>query len=423
MSGTVIIGAQWGDEGKGRITDLVAKNMDMVVRFQGGDNAGHTVVYKEQEFKLHLIPSGILYPDVTCIIGNGVVINPEVLIRELEDLKKRGIDASRLRISYNAHLIMPYHIILDKAYEQVLGKSKIGTTHKGIGPAYSDKTSRSGIRVQDLLDLKIFSTKLEETLKLKNDMIENVYGLEPLRFKKIYEDYKGYAEYINKYIDDTSIMINKALDSGKDVLFEGAQGTFLDIDHGTYPFVTSSSTIAGGACIGAGVGPKRINKVLGVAKAYTTRVGSGPFPTEDTGKAGDYIREKGHEYGTTTGRPRRCGWIDPLVLNYSIMINSIDSLALTKIDVLTGIEKLKVCTGYRYEGKVYDYIPPHQTAMHKSEPVFEEMDGWDEDISGIREYKALPANTRSYIERIESLTGVPIEMISVGPERSQMILR
>lgn len=423
MSATVIIGAQWGDEGKGRITDLVAKNMDMVVRFQGGDNAGHTVVYKDEEFKLHLIPSGILYKDVTCVIGNGVVINPQVLLEELEGLNARNIDHSKLKISYNAHLIMPYHIVLDKAFEQVLGKSKIGTTHKGIGPCYADKASRSGIRVQDLLDLKIFKQKLEEALKIKNDVIQKIYGLEALGFEKIYEDYKGYAEVIREYIDDTPALINDALDKNKNVLFEGAQGSLLDIDHGTYPYVTSSSTISGGACIGTGIGPKRIEHVLGVAKAYTTRVGSGPFPTEEKSPTGDYIRKKGNEYGTTTGRPRRCGWFDPLILKYSIMLNNIDSLSLTKIDVLTGIDKLKICKGYRYEGKLYDHIPPHQTAIHKSEPVYETMDGWTEDLSGIRDYQGLPRNTIKYIEAIEEATKVPIDMISVGPERNQIIIR
>jgi adenylosuccinate synthase len=389
MSSIVILGAQWGDEGKGRITDLLASHVDMVVRFQGGNNAGHTVVLNGNEFKLHLIPSGILYPDVVCIIGNGVVINPEVLIEELDDLGKKEINADNLRISCNAHLVMPYHIILDKACEHGLGKSKIGTTHKGIGPVYADKASRSGIRVQDLLDEKIFKTKLEESLKLKNAIISKIYGLKPLELGEVFDKYMGYVERIGKYITETSFLINKALDMNKTVLFEGAQGTLLDIDHGTYPFVTSSSTIAGGACVGAGVGPNRIDEVLGVVKAYTTRVGSGPFPTEEKTDIGDYLREKGNEYGTTTGRPRRCGWLDSIVLKYSVMINSIKSIAITKLDILSGIKKIKICIGYKYEGKVFKDLPPHQTIMHKCQPVYEELEGWEEDIGSINKFNEL----------------------------------
>ncbi len=423
MPGIVLLGTQWGDEGKGRITDLLASYMNMVVRFQGGNNAGHTVIANGEEFRLHHIPSGILYPEILCIIGNGVVINPEVLIEELEDVNKKGVSAENLRISGNAHLVMPYHIIFDKAGEQRLGKSKIGTTCKGIGPAYADKAYRTGIRVQDLLDYKIFRTKLEETLKLKNNIIEKIYGLEPLKIEEILEKYMGYSKRIGKYIVDTSILINSYLDDGKFVLFEGAQGTLLDIDHGSYPFVTSSSTVAGGACTGAGVGPKKVNEIIGVAKAYTTRVGSGPFPTEIEGSFGDYIREKGHEYGTTTGRPRRCGWIDTLVVKYSIMLNSIDSIALTKLDVLSGLKEVKICISYKYKGKTYKEIPPHQTIMHKCEPVYKSLPGWGEDISQVKSYMELPEKTRKYIEAIESLINIPVSMISVGPERSQIILR
>ncbi len=423
MSGIVLLGTQWGDEGKGRITDLLAKHMNMVVRFQGGDNAGHTVVAGDMQFKLHHIPSGILYPDIICVIGNGVVINPEVLINEINSLAEKGIIADNLRISGNAHLVMPYHIILDKAGEQSLGKSKIGTTHKGIGPAYADKAYRSGIRVQDLLDLKIFKVKLSEALKLKNAIIEKVYGLEPLNLEEIFEKYKGYVEKIGKYITDTSHLINEFLSVGKLVLFEGAQGTLLDIDHGTYPFVTSSSTIAGGACIGAGIGPKQINEIIGVMKAYTTRVGSGPFPSEIEGEIGDYLREKGYEYGTTTGRPRRCGWLDLLVVKYSILLNSIDSIALTKLDVLSGVDEIKICIAYDYEGKIYKELPLHQSIMHKCKPIYKILKGWNESIDEVKTYEELPDNAKRYIEEIEKIIKIPISLISVGPERSQIIIR
>ncbi len=423
MPGIVLLGTQWGDEGKGRITDLLASKVDMVVRFQGGNNAGHTVVTENEEFKLHHIPSGILYPQILCVIGNGVVVNPEVLISEIEYLNSKGITTENLRISGNAHLVMPYHIIIDKAGEQSLGKSKIGTTHKGIGPAYADKAYRTGIRVQDLLDLKIFRTKLEEVLKLKNMIIQRIYGLDALDIEEIFENYKKFGEKLKKYIVDTSFLVNKYLDEGKFVLFEGAQGTMLDIDHGTYPFVTSSSTVAGGAAIGSGIGPKRIDKIIGVAKAYTTRVGSGPFPTEIDDDIGEYLRQRGHEFGTTTGRARRCGWLDILILKYAIMINSIDSIALTKIDVLTGLDEIKICTAYEYQGEVFYNLPPHQTIMHKCKPIYKILKGWKEDISKVKKFSDLPKNTITYIEEIEKLLKLPISMISVGPERNQIIIR
>ena len=423
MPGIIILGTQWGDEGKGRITDLLASHMDMVVRFQGGNNAGHTVVKGNQEFKLHLIPSGILYPEILCVIGNGVVLNPGVLIEELEELGSKGINTDNLRISGNSHLVMPYHLILDKEGEHSLGKSKIGTTHRGIGPVYADKASRSGIRAQDLLDLKIFKTKLDEALKLKNAIIEKIYGLPPLELEEIFIKYEGYVRKIGKYIVDTAFLINDALENDKYVLFEGAQGTLLDIDHGTYPFVTSSSTIAGGACVGAGVGPKKINEILGVAKAYTTRVGSGPFPTEEDNPTGDTLREKGHEYGTTTGRARRCGWLDAIILKYSIMLNSIDTIVITKLDVLSGLDEIKICVAYTYGNTEYSQMPPHQTIMHKCKPVYKVLEGWKEDISGVKSFADLPLNTKKYIEEIEKLIKVPISMISVGPERSQIIMK
>lgn len=423
MPGLAIIGCQWGDEGKGRIVDLLSNKVDMVVRFQGGDNAGHTVVKGNDEFKLHLIPSGILYPEVICVIGNGVVLNPEVLIEELDDLESKGINTDNLRISSNAHLVMPYHIILDKAGEHRLGKSKIGTTHKGIGPVYADKALRMGIRTQDLKDLKIFKTKLEESLKLNNKIIKRIYGLDPLDMDEVFDKYRQYGKRISRYIIDTTSLVSEALDNNKKVMFEGAQGTMLDIDHGTYPYVTSSSTIAGGVCVGAGIGPSRLDEILGVVKAYTTRVGSGPFPTEDISKIGDYLREKGYEYGTTTGRPRRCGWLDAVILKYSIMINSIDSIALTKLDILSGLKKVKICTGYKYDGKVYDHMPCHQTVLHKCTPVYEEYRGWSEDISGIKNFEDLPRQARNYIKNIEKIAKVAVSMVSVGAERSKIIMR
>lgn len=423
MPGLAIIGCQWGDEGKGRVVDLLSNKVDMVVRFQGGDNAGHTVVKGNDEFKLHLIPSGILYPEVICVIGNGVVLNPEVLIEELDDLESKGINTDNLRISSNAHLVMPYHIILDKAGEHRLGKSKIGTTHKGIGPVYADKALRMGIRTQDLKDLKIFKTKLEESLKLNNKIIKRIYGLDPLDMDEVFDKYRQYGKRISRYIVDTTSLVSEALDNNKKVMFEGAQGTMLDIDHGTYPYVTSSSTIAGGVCVGAGIGPSRLDEILGVVKAYTTRVGSGPFPTEDISKIGDYLREKGYEYGTTTGRPRRCGWLDAVILKYSIMINSIDSIALTKLDILSGLKKVKICTGYKYDGKVYDHMPCHQTVLHKCTPVYEEYQGWSEDISGIKNFEDLPRQARNYIKNIEKIAKVAVSMVSVGAERSKIIMR
>jgi adenylosuccinate synthase len=423
MPGIAIIGSQWGDEGKGRVVDLLSSQVDMVVRFQGGNNAGHTVVKGNDEFRLRLIPSGILYPDVTCVIGNGVVLNPEVLIEELDSLESKAVSTDNLRISCNAHLVMPYHIILDKAGEHRLGKSKIGTTHKGIGPVYADKALRKGIRTQDLQDLKIFKTKLEESLKLNNAIIEKVYGLKPLDPDEIFTKYVEYGKRIEKYIVDATFLISEALDKNKRVLFEGAQGTMLDIDHGTYPYVTSSSTVAGGICIGAGVGPGRLDEIIGVVKAYTTRVGSGPFPTEENGKIGQYLREKGYEYGTNTGRPRRCGWLDAVILKYSIMLNTIDSVAITKIDVLSGLKKIKICTGYKYEGKIYSDMPCHQTILHKCQPVYEEFEGWDEDISRVKNFEDLPGQAQSYIKNIERIIKVPVSMVSVGAERSKMIIR
>lgn len=423
MPGIILIGTQWGDEGKGKVTDLLANDMDMVVRYQGGDNAGHTVIDGDQEFRFHLIPSGILYSHITCVIGNGVVVNPKVLIGELDGLEARGISTDKFLVSCNAHLVMPYHLVLDGARELKLGKSEIGTTRKGIGPAYSDKMSRIGLRVQDMLDMKIFRKKLEAALNEKNEILTKIYGFKPFDADKIVADYGGYAERLEKYIADTSLAINKALNEGKNVFFEGAQGTLLDIDHGTYPFVTSSSPVSGGACVGAGVGPRRIDKVVGVVKAYVTRVGSGPFPTELDNETGDMIREKGGEYGTTTGRPRRCGWFDAVILRYANMVSGLTEIAVTKLDVLSQFKKIKICVGYEHEGKMYDNFPSHQTVIHKCVPVYEEFDGWMESLNDITNYGDLPKAAQKYLARIEELGGVPIKMISVGPKRRQIIFK
>jgi adenylosuccinate synthase len=423
MPAVAIIGAQWGDEGKGKITDLLAKDFQYVVRFQGGDNAGHTIVLDDRVFKLHLIPSGIFYPDIVCVIGNGVVVNPKVLLEEIARLKELGFSADNLRISSNAHLIMPYHLVLDGAVERRLGKSKLGTTHKGIGPAYEDKASRTGIRVQDLLDPKIFREKLRMALSIKNPIINKVYGRPELDENKIFEDYMGYAQKVAGYIADTSFILHNAIKEGENIMLEGAQGTFLDIDHGTYPFVTSSSTTIGGALSGSGISAKDLSGVIAIVKAYTTRVGSGPFPTEQKNEAGQTLLERGHEYGTTTGRKRRCGWLDIALLKYAARINGFTSITLTKIDVLSGFEKIKVCVGYRYGGKDYVEFPTNQTVFHKCKPVYEELEGWREDISNIKSYKELPGQTKKYIERIEELVGVPIKILSVGPNRSQIIMR
>jgi adenylosuccinate synthase len=412
---------QWGDEGKGKITDLMAGEMDMVVRYQGGNNAGHTVVTENQQLRLHHIPSGILYPHIICVIGNGMVINAQVLLDEISNLESKGISTDNLRMSSNAHLIMPYHLILDQAAELRLGKSKIGTTHKGIGPAYADKASRIGVRVQDLLDMKIFRAKVEQVLKDKNAILTRVYGLEPLRSEEIIAQAEEHAQQLKKYITDTALLINEALDRGKNVFFEGAQGTFLDLDHGTYPFVTSSSPVAGGACVGAGVSPLRVNRVLGVTKAYVTRVGSGPFPTEQENEIGSGMCELGREYGTTTGRKRRCGWFDSIMLKYAVRINGVTSLALTKLDVLSQFDTLKICVSYEFEGKVYTEFPPHQTIFHKCLPVYEELEGWKEDISNIKSFEELPLPAKRYVRRIEEIASVPVEIISVGPKREQTI--
>jgi adenylosuccinate synthase len=423
LAAVVLIGAQWGDEGKGKITDYLAQEADVVVRYQGGNNAGHTVVVEERTFKLHLIPSGILYPGTHCIIGNGVVIDPGVLIKELENLRQQGISSDNLSISDCAHLVMPYHQKLDEIQEDKRGAFKIGTTKRGVGPAYADKAARSGIRMADLLDKEIFAGLLARNLAEKNYLLTQVYDVEGFVFEEVLERYLSYAERLRPLVIDTSLAINQAINVGKRVLFEGAQGTLLDLDHGTYPYVTSSYPTAGGACIGAGVGPTKITSVLGVAKAYVTRVGEGPFPTELTGWEGEHIRQRGVEFGTTTGRPRRCGWQDGVILRYAVRVSGLDGLILTKLDVLDQMATLAICTGYRYRGGFLQEFPHSLQVLAQCEPVYEEMPGWQEDISAAREYKELPVKTRDYISRIEELARIPVKLLAVGPGRHQTIIK
>src|SRR6059058_3101025 len=422
MAGIVIVGAQWGDEGKGKVVDLLAEKADMVIRFQGGNNAGHTIVRDGVHWKFHLIPSGILYPGKLCAIGNGVVIDPKVLTGELDDLRAKGVDLSGLRISANAHLIMPYHMFLDHAGETRLGKLQIGTTRRGIGPCYADKAARLGIRVQDLLDEKILKKKIITALEPKRLSLRP-YAKEPaLDLQAMTDEYVTYGHRLEPYIADTSRLVLDRLDRDQLVVFEGAQGALLDLDHGTYPFVTSSNPVAGAACIGAGVGPKEIDDVWGIAKAYTTRVGAGPFPSELEDEVGEYIRERGGEYGTTTGRPRRCGWLDLIQLKYAIRINGLTGLVLTKLDALTGIDPIGVSIEYSGpEGATFEEFPYHQSMVHKARAEFEMLPGWDEDISGVRLLDDLPAAARNYVEYVADFLGVPIVLAGVGPGRDQII--
>ena len=423
MAAVVLIGAQWGDEGKGKITDFLAKKAGMIVRSQGGNNAGHTVVVDGEEFKLHLIPSGILYSDKTCIIANGVVIDPAVLLQELNYLTERGVKTGKLLISGNAHVIMPYHRLLDGLEENARGDSKIGTTKRGIGPAYMDKTARTGIRMNDLIDPDEFAAKLRRNLAEKNTLLTKVYGVEPLDFEEIYQEYEGYAARLKEYVTDTSLAIAQTMKNGIKVLFEGAQGTLLDLDHGTYPFVTSSSPIAGGACTGSGVGPTHIDRVVAVIKAYTTRVGEGPFPTELTDETGQRIQKLGFEFGTTTGRARRCGWFDAVIARYAVRVNGISDFAVTKLDVLTGLETLKICVGYNADGERIDEFPQSQKIFTQCEPIYEEMTGWQEDLTQIKRFEDLPKNAQNYIRRLEELSGVQATIVAVGPGREQTIVR
>jgi adenylosuccinate synthase len=422
MPGIVIVGAQWGDEGKGKVTDLLADRADAVVRFQGGNNAGHTIVRNGKTWKLHLIPSGILHSGKLCVIGNGVVVDPKVLTDELEELRRRRVDTSALRISANAHLIMPYHLMLDHAGEAKLGKLQIGTTRRGIGPCYADKAARLGIRVQDLLDEKILKQKIVAALEPKRLSLRPFAKDPALDLQAMTEEYLTYGHRLEPYIADTIRLVQEKLDDGEAVVFEGAQGALLDIDHGTYPFVTSSNPVAGAACIGAGVGPKDIDEIWGIAKAYGTRVGAGPFPTEVDGAFGDLLRERGGEYGTTTGRARRVGWLDLVALRYAARINSLTALAITKLDVLSGITPLQVCTRYRgAEGAEFDYFPYHQTVLHHAAGEYVELDGWSEDISECRSESDLPETARAYLRFVSDFVGVPIALVGVGPGGEQVI--
>ncbi|WP_139492480.1 adenylosuccinate synthase [Brevibacillus dissolubilis] len=419
MSTVVVVGTQWGDEGKGKITDYLAETAEVVARYQGGNNAGHTIIFDGNKYKLHLIPSGIFYQDKVCVIGNGMVIDPKALVAELDYLHGFGFSTKNLKISNRAHLILPYHIKLDGMDEERKGANKIGTTRKGIGPAYMDKAARVGIRIADLLDKEEFERKLRNNLEEKNRLFEKLYETEGFKLEDVLEEYLGYAEIIRPYVADTSVVLNDVIDAGNRVLFEGAQGVMLDIDQGTYPYVTSSNPIAGGVTIGSGVGPSKIHQVIGVAKAYTTRVGDGPFPTELHDEVGDHIREVGFEYGTTTGRPRRIGWFDSVVVRHARRVSGLTGLAITKLDTLSGLEKLYICTAYKYNGEVIEEFPANLNILAKCEPVYEEMPGWSEDITGVRDFNDLPENARRYVERITSLTGVPLSIFSVGPDREQ----
>jgi len=421
MPALVLVGAQWGDEGKGKATDLLGGSVDYVVRYQGGNNAGHTVVIGDQSYALHLLPSGILTPGCVPVIGNGVVIDPAVLLQELDGLNARGVDTSRLIISANAHLITPYHRTVDKVTERFLGSNRIGTTGRGIGPTYADKISRIGIRVQDLFDPGILAKKIEAALRDRNQMLVKLYNRRAIAAEAIVEEYLGYAERLRPLVADTSLLLNKALDDGKVVLLEGSQGTLLDVDHGTYPFVTSSNPTSGGACAGSGIGPTKISRSIGILKAYTTRVGAGPFPTELLDADGDLLRKKGHERGVTTGRDRRCGWFDAVIARYATRVNGLTDFFLTKLDILTGWEHVPVCVAYDVDGVRHDEMPMTQTDFHHAKPIYEYLPGWDEDITKAREFSDLPANAQSYVHTLEQMSGAPISAIGVGPARDATI--
>lgn len=422
MPAIAIIGAQWGDEGKGKIVDLLAEKANMVVRFSGGNNAGHTVVNPYGEFRMHLVPSGIFYPEVTCIIGNGVVIDPAVLLGEIEELKRKGVTVDGLCISDRAHLIMPYHILIDALEEEARGGGALGTTKKGIGPVYVDKVGRLGIRTGDLLEKEAFRERLRFVLEQKNRILTRVYGAQPLSLDEVYDKYCDYGQRLAGFIRETDLMVQEALANNKKVLLEGAQGTLLDIDFGTYPYVTSTSTTVGGACPGLGLSPQHIRRIVGVFKAYITRVGSGPMPTELLDETGELIRERAHEYGTTTGRPRRCGWFDAVVGRLSVRINGFSSFALTRLDVLDTLPSIKICTGYKLGGKTWQSPPSNAGLLAKCQPIYEELPGWQRDISGLRRFRELPREARAYVRRLEELLACPASIISVGPHREQTII-
>jgi adenylosuccinate synthase len=418
----VVVGTQWGDEGKGKLTDLLAKEMQVVVRYQGGHNAGHTIVVDGESFALQLVPSGVLYDHITPVIGNGVVVDPGVLLAEIDKLERSRVDCSRLRVSGNAHLIMPYHQELDAITERYLGRNKLGTTRRGIGPAYADKASRVGIRVQDLLDPKIFRQKLDVVLKEKNAVLAKVYNRLPLSADAIAERYlESYAPRLAPLIADTVALVHEALAASHHVLLEGAQATFLDLDHGTYPFVTSSNPTAGGACVGAGVGPRDIDRVIGIAKAYVTRVGAGPFPTELHDGLGDVLVERGHEFGTNTGRRRRTGWFDAVMVRQAVRLNSLSEIAITKLDILDSFETLKVCVAYDDDGIRYDHVPYHQSVLHDVTPVYEELAGWQTDLSNATELHQLPGAAKDYVQFLSDQAGVPVRLVGVGPRREQFV--
>lgn len=421
MSTLVIVGAQWGDEGKGKLTDYLAERADVVVRYQGGNNAGHTVKVEDEVYKLQLIPSGILYPEKKCVIGNGVVIDPEAFLGEIRGLEKRGIKTSNLRISDRAHIIFPYHKKIDELSELKRGSNDIGTTKKGIGPCYMDKTERTGIRICDLMKKDVFAEKLKAILEVKNAYLRKIFDFEGYSYDEMLATYLDYAEQIRPFVEDTSILIYNSIKEGKKVLFEGAQGTLLDLDFGTYPYVTSSHPVAGGVCIGAGVGPALIGKAVGVVKAYTTRVGKGPFPTELFDETGEYIRAAGNEFGTVTGRPRRCGWFDAVIVRYAARISGLTGIAVTKLDTLSNIPVIKMCVGYKLDGNIIRDFPASLEDLEKCEPIYEEFEGWG-DVSGITEYNKLPTTLLRYLERIEELCGTKISLLSVGPNRSQTIV-
>ena len=422
MTTTVVLGAQWGDEGKGKVTDFFASSADYVVRFQGGNNAGHTIVVGDEKLALSLTPSGVLYPDCVPVIGSGCVVDLAFLKKELEMLNSKNVSTKKLAISPNAHVIMPYHKLLDELIEESLGENKIGTTKKGIGPCYADKIQRSGIRIQDLLDDEVFAEKVKTNVEEKNQLLTKIYGRNPMDPNEIINEFKNYKEIINNHVKDTSLMISNAIKEGKNILFEGAQGTLLDIDHGTYPFVTSSNTSSANAAIGSGVGPLNLNKIVGVTKAYISRVGSGPFITEQKNDIGDYLIEKGAEFGVVTGRRRRCGWLDLISLKYSVRVNSLTELFITKLDVLSGLEEIKLGVGYMTGDKVITDYPYQQNVFYDAEPVYETYAGWSEDITSVRSFDDLPENAKKYITAIEDFIEIPITFISVGPERNQNIV-
>ncbi len=422
MASVVIVGSQWGDEGKGKMTDYLSQEADVVVRSQGGNNAGHSIVFDGKKFALRLVPSGIFGAKKLSVIGNGVVVNPKALLEELHYLEDNDIDVSGLRISNRAHITMPYHILLDKCEENAKGDQKVGTTQKGIGPTYMDKVARIGIRMCDLLEKDTFEKKLSENLKIKNEMFTKIYGVEPLKFEDIFDEYYQYGQELKKYVTDTSLLINDEMDANKKVLFEGAQGTMLDIDDGTYPYVTSSNPAAGGAATGAGVGPNRINRVVGICKAYTTRVGEGPFPTELTDEIGDHIRETGHEYGVVTGRPRRVGWFDAVALRHAHRVDGLDYLSLNLLDVLSGLKTIKIARAYELDGQEINYYPASLAELDRCKPIYDELPGWDEDITNVTKFEDLPENAKNYLKRIEELTATPLATVSVGPDREQTMI-